>query len=88
ILSSDYYYQARTVINDNPAYRIYKREVSDLSASATLRLGNGLQFSAWGRNLTGAKYLTTIFPSVVQSGSVSGYPNQPRTYGISAKYKF
>ncbi len=88
ILSSDYYYQAKTVINDNPAYRIYKREVSDLSASATLRFENGLQFSVWGRNLTGAKYLTTIFPSVVQSGSVSGYPNQPRTYGISAKYKF
>ena len=88
ILSSDYYYQAKTVINDNPAYRIYKREVSDLSASATLRFENGLQFSVWGRNLTGAKYLTTIFPSVVQSGSVAGYPNQPRTYGISAKYKF
>lgn len=88
VLSSDYYYQAKTVINDNPAYRIYKREVSDLSASATLRFENGLQFSVWGRNLTGAKYLTTIFPSVVQSGSVSGYPNQPRTYGILAKYKF
>ncbi len=88
IFSTDYYYQSKTTINDNPVYRIYKREVSDLSASATLRLENGLQFSLWGRNLTGAKYLTTIFPSVVQSGSVSGYPNQPRTYGVSAKFKF
>ena len=88
ILNGDYHYEANTTINDNPAFRIYKREVSDLSSSATLRFDNGMQFSLWGRNLTGAKYLATIFPSVVQAGSVSGYPNQPRTYGVSAKYKF
>ena len=88
IFNGDYHYEAKTLINDNPAFRIYKREVSDLAASATLRFGNGMQFSLWGRNLTGAKYLATIFPSVVQAGSVSGYPNQPRTYGVSAKYKF
>ena len=88
ILNGDYHYEANTRINDNPVYNIYKREVSDLSASATLRLDNGLQFSLWGRNLTDAKYLATIFPSVVQAGSVSGYPNQPRTFGASAKYKF
>jgi outer membrane receptor protein involved in Fe transport len=62
--------------------------VNDLSASTTLSLDNGLQLSLWGRNLTNAKYLSTIFPSVVQSGSISGYPNQPRTYGASVKYKF
>jgi iron complex outermembrane recepter protein len=88
ILNTDYHYEAKVVINDNPAYRIYKREVNDLGASATFKLENGLQFSLWGRNLTGAKYLATIFPSVVQAGSVSGYPNQPRTYGVAVKYKF
>ena len=88
ILNADFHHEANTVINDNPAYRIYKREVNDLSASTTLRLDNGLQLSLWGRNLTGAKYLAVIFPSVVQSGSISGYPNTPRTYGASVKYKF
>jgi iron complex outermembrane recepter protein len=88
ILSTDYYHQAQVTINNTPAFRIYQREVNDLNASASLRLGNGLQFSVWGRNLTNAKYIQTIFPSVVQAGSVSGYPSQPRTYGISAKYKF
>ncbi|MFN5129180.1 MAG: hypothetical protein ACK5EJ_10530, partial [Sphingomonadaceae bacterium] len=78
----------QTTINDNPAYRDYKREVNDVSASTTLRLENGLQLSLWGRNLTNARYLSTIFPSVVQAGSISGYPNQPRTYGASVKYKF
>jgi iron complex outermembrane recepter protein len=87
-LNADYHYEAKTLINDSPAYRMYKREVNDLSASTTLSLDNGLQFSLWGRNLTNAKYIATIFPSVVQAGSVSGYPNTPRTYGASAKFKF
>lgn len=88
VLNTDYYHQANVQINDSPAFRLYKREVNDLGASATLRLDNGLQFTLWGRNLTDAKYLQTIFPSVVQAGSVSGYPSQPRTYGAAIKYKF
>ena len=88
ILSTDYYHQAQVLINNNPAFRLYQREVNDLNASITLRLNNGLQFSVWGRNLTDAKYLQTIFPSVVQAGSVSGYPSAPRTYGVAAKFKF
>lgn len=88
VLNVDYHLESNTQINDNPAYRIYKREVKDLSASTTLQLDNGLQLSLWGRNLTNAKYIAVIFPSVVQSGSISGYPSQPRTYGASVKYKF
>lgn len=88
ILNVDYHNETNVVINENPAWRQYKREVNDLSAAATLRLDSGLQFSFWGRNLTNAKYLAVIFPSVVQAGSISGYPNQPRTYGASMKYKF
>ncbi|MBJ7253732.1 MAG: TonB-dependent receptor [Sphingomonadaceae bacterium] len=88
IMNVDYHNESQTTINDNPAYRDYKREVNDVSASTTLRLENGLQLSLWGRNLTNARYLSTIFPSVVQAGSISGYPNQPRTYGASVKYKF
>lgn len=88
ILNTDYHSESKTVMNDDPTAAQYKREVKDLGAAATLRLDSGLQFSLWGRNLTGAKYLTVIFPSVVQSGSISGYPNAPRTYGASVKYKF
>ena len=88
VLNVDYHLESNTQINDNPAYRMYKREVKDLSASTTLQLDNGLQLSLWGRNLTNAKYIAVIFPSVVQAGSISGYPSQPRTYGASVKYKF
>ena len=88
ILNTDYHFESNTVMNDDPAAAIYKREVKDLGAAVTLRLDSGLQFSLWGRNLTKAQYLSVIFPSVVQSGSISGYPNAPRTYGASVKYKF
>jgi len=88
ILNTDYHSESKTVMNDDPTAAQYKREVKDLGAAVTLRLDNGLQFSLWGRNLTDAKYLSVIFPSVVQTGSISGYPNAPRTFGVSAKYKF
>jgi outer membrane receptor protein involved in Fe transport len=62
--------------------------VNALNASLTYQMDMGLQLAVWGRNLTDSRYLTTIFPSVVQAGSISGYPSQPRTYGVSAKYRF
>ncbi|WP_439567843.1 TonB-dependent receptor [Sphingopyxis sp.] len=65
-----------------------QREVNSLNASFTIRLTNGLDVGVWGRNLTNAQYLTTIFPAVAQSGSVSGYPSQPRTYGGTVRFKF
>ncbi|MBA4751911.1 MAG: TonB-dependent receptor [Sphingopyxis sp.] len=65
-----------------------KREVNSLNASFTIRLTNGLDVGVWGRNLTNAQYLTTIFPAVAQAGSVSGYPSQPRTYGGTVRFKF
>ncbi|HEY9091597.1 TonB-dependent receptor [Parasphingorhabdus sp.] len=65
-----------------------KREVNQINAAVTFQHISGFELSVYGRNLTNAKYLTTVFPSVAQSGSISGYPNQPRTYGVTARYKF
>ena len=62
--------------------------MNQLNASFTFALSNGLELGVWGRNLTNARYLTTIFPAVAQSGSVSGYPSQPRTYGVTGRFKF
>jgi iron complex outermembrane recepter protein len=49
---------------------------------------NGLELSAWGRNVLDDRYLSLIFDSPAQTGSISGYPNQPRTYGVSARYRW
>jgi len=67
----------------------FTREVNDLSASLTfVVVDTGFEFSIWGRNLLDDRYLLSIFDSVAQRGAVSGYPNQPATFGASARYRF
>ncbi|MGL3821829.1 TonB-dependent receptor [Sphingopyxis sp. R3-92] len=94
IFHADYHYESPVKIveglNGFPpsVAQSLTREVNQLNASFTIALTNGLELGVWGRNLTNAKYLTTVFPAVAQSGSVSGYPNQPRTYGVTGRFKF
>lgn len=90
----DYQYESPTQIVDGlsgfPASvaQNLKREVNQLNASFTVALTNGFELGVWGRNLTNAQYLTTVFDAVAQAGSVSGYPSQPRTYGVTGRFKF
>jgi outer membrane receptor protein involved in Fe transport len=77
----------------NSAYQIAqglpnKAAIESLNASIAFAFDNGLELSVWGRNLTEPQYNPVLFPSVAQSGSISGYPPPPRTYGASAKFKF
>lgn len=94
ILHVDYQYESPTQIVDGllglPATvaQNLKREVNQLNASFTVALTNGFELGVWGRNITNAQYLTTVFNAVAQSGSVSGYPSQPRTYGVTGRFKF
>ncbi|MBX7514731.1 TonB-dependent receptor [Qipengyuania sp. GH38] len=66
----------------------FTREVNSLNASLTYAFDMGLELTVWGRNLLDDRYISTIFPSVAQGQAISGYPNQPRTYGVAAKFKF
>ncbi len=77
----------------NSAYQIaqglqFKAAPESLNASVALALSNGFELSVWGRNLTEPDYNATIFPSVAQAGSLSGYPSQPSTYGVTGRFKF
>jgi iron complex outermembrane receptor protein len=90
VYHADFNYESPvTIAQGAPSIR---REVMDLNASLALNINSGslkgVTLTAWGRNLLDAQYLTAIFGSVAQAGSVSGYPNQPRTYGIAALYRF
>ncbi len=86
IVRGDYHYESKVEIIENvPGFQ---REVNNISASMTYAMDMGLEFTLWGRNLGDSQYLIQVFPAVVQSGSVSGYPNQPRTYGATVRYKF
>ena len=42
----------------------------------------------WGRNLGDEDFPQIMFDTVVQPGSYSGYPNDPRTYGVTARFWF
>lgn len=67
----------------------FTRQVDELSASITYVFEDaGAEFSVWGRNLLNDRYLLSLFDSPAQPGSISGYPNQPRTWGATARVKF
>lgn len=86
IMHADFLMESNTQIAEGlPEFR---RAVEALNASITFAMENGLELTLWGRNLTNDVYNTTIFPTVAQAGSLSGYRNQPRTYGGAVKFKF
>jgi iron complex outermembrane recepter protein len=66
----------------------FRREVNLVNGSVTLQLANGLEVGAFARNLLDEQFTLTIFPGVAQAGTVSGYPNTPRTYGGLVRFKF
>ncbi len=81
-------YQLESNVQIAEGAPLFRRAVENLSASTTFDLNNGFEFTLWGRNLTDTEFTTTIFPAVIQGGSLSGYRNQPRTYGASIRFKF
>ncbi len=87
----DYNHESNTPINNGlPTFgpNNFMREVNLVNASMTLALDNGIEVGAWARNLLDDEYILTIFDGVAQAGTVSGYPNQPRTYGGVVRFKF
>lgn len=64
------------------------RSSSIFNASTGFVTEGGLGFTLWGRNIFDEQYVTTAFPSVAQAGSISGYPSQPRTYGVTVRKSF
>jgi outer membrane receptor protein involved in Fe transport len=66
----------------------FKQDINDVNASLTYAMANGLELSVWGRNLLDDRTILQIFDSPAQPGSISGYPNQPRTYGVAARMRF
>ena len=65
-----------------------KQEINQVNASLTYAMHNGLELTAWGRNLTNSRTLLQIFDSPAQTGSISGYPSEPRTYGVAARFRW
>lgn len=66
----------------------FTREINLVNASMNLELTNGLALGLFARNLLNEEFPLTIFPGVAQAGTVSGYPNPPRTWGGLVRFKF
>ena len=64
-------------------------EVNTVNASIGVTDANAkLEVMAWVRNLTKDNSYQSAFPTVIQTGSFSAYPNQPRTYGVTIRKTF
>jgi iron complex outermembrane receptor protein len=84
---ADYLYESKVAVVENVPEQFASREVGTLNMSVGFSR-NDWQIMIWGRNLTDDDYLLSAFPSVAQPGSLSGYTNAPRTYGVSLRRDF
>lgn len=84
---ADYLYESKVQAVDNLPITLASRQVNTLNASVGFAR-EGWDFMVWGRNLTDDEHLLSAFPAVAQTGSFSGYPNQPRTYGVTIRKNF
>jgi outer membrane receptor protein involved in Fe transport len=87
----EYIYEDEKQVIENVPANLATREISTVNASFGLAWDNGFEAMLWGRNLNNDEYLLSAFPSVAQNvppGAYSGYPNQPRTYGLTLRKYF
>lgn len=88
-LHGDYSYKSRLNFASIPPANPTNTQgpVGLLGARASVILDNGLTVAVYGNNLTNERYLLRTL-NIESIGSVNGSPGDPRTYGISASYKF
>ena len=85
-IRADFIHESDVQVVDNISG--VNREVNQFNASAGIENENGLGIFVWGRNLFNDEYFLSTFPGVVQTGTVNGYANMPRLWGISVSYEF
>uniref|UniRef100_UPI0035CC3E5F TonB-dependent receptor n=1 Tax=uncultured Sphingomonas sp. TaxID=158754 RepID=UPI0035CC3E5F len=88
-LRGEYDYTSKVQLTDvvPPALNTYGQKNVNASLGFTFDRSK-LEVMAWVRNLTQDNELIAAFPTVAQDGSYSGYPNQPRTYGLTLRKSF
>jgi len=86
-IRADYLYESKTKTVENISAALASREVNTLNASVGFQAA-GIDFLLWARNLNDDDYLITAFNAPAQTGTVSGYPSQPRTYGLTLRKQF
>jgi len=88
---ADWQHESETPYFDDPGNNAligFEKSIDIVNGSIGMTTENGLRVSLWGRNLFETEFISTAFPSVAQAGSLSGYPNQPRTVGVTVRKEF
>jgi len=88
---ADWQYESPVAFFDDPVNQALigeEKEVSLFNTSAGIQTDSGLAVTIWARNVTDEEFVTTAFPAVAQAGSISGYPNAPRSFGVTVSKKF
>jgi iron complex outermembrane receptor protein len=86
---AEYDYTSATQLTETtpPALSTWGQKVVNASLGL-VNEAHQVEVMLWGRNLTNDDSLIATFPTVAQDGSYSGYPNQPRTYGVTVRKTF
>ncbi|WP_018995575.1 TonB-dependent receptor [Hirschia maritima] len=90
-IRADWRHQSGAPYFDNPTNQQLigiEQEYDLVNASSGITLDNDLSFSVWGRNIFEEEYITGAFPTLLQTGSISGFTNQPATYGVTVRKVF
>ena len=83
----DFDHESNVTVIENVPANVASRELNTVNASAGVSV-SGWDVRVWGHNLGNDNYLISAFPGVAQFGSYSGYPSQPRTFGITVRKGF
>ncbi|MAK60552.1 MAG: TonB-dependent receptor [Ponticaulis sp.] len=85
---ADYQYESEAYLSYDFTDTDQTKQIDVVNASAGVETDGGLRLSVWGRNIFDDEYLIESFPSVAQEGSITGYPSNPATYGITVAKDF
>jgi iron complex outermembrane receptor protein len=85
----EYVYEDEVKLADLIPLSVAARSTDNVNASIGINSNNNdWSLILWGRNLTDHESLISAFPTTAAPGSFSGYPNAPRTYGLTFRKGF
>ncbi len=87
-LRGEFDWQSNVQAIENVPAAVASRQVDMLNLSVGFNWENGFEIQGWMRNALNDSHIIQAFPTVAQSGSFSGYLNEPRTYGVTIRKKF
>ena len=88
---ADWQHSSPAAYSDDPAVQSligFERQSDLVNLSSGLTFDSGTQLTVWGRNIFDEQFIDGAFPTAAQAGSISGFPNQPATYGVTVRQTF